>query len=35
MPDMTKIKHFSEDNVNLIKEGFKIFDHGKQLTNFK
>ena len=32
-PDMSNIKNFTEDEVNLIKEGFDIFDHGKQLTD--
>ena len=35
MPDMSKVKYFTEDEVNLIKEGFDIFDHGKQLIDLK
>jgi Ca2+-binding EF-hand superfamily protein len=35
MPDMSKIKHFTEDDVLLIKDGFDIFDHGKQLIDLK
>jgi Ca2+-binding EF-hand superfamily protein len=33
MPDMSKIRVFTEEEVNIIKEGFDIFDHGKQLTD--
>lgn len=33
MPDMSKIKNFSEEDLELIREGFEVFDHGKQLTD--
>ena len=33
MPDMTKIRDFSEDDLNLIRDGFEVFDHGKQLID--
>ena len=33
VPDLTKIKIFTEEEVNIIKEGFEIFSHGKALTD--
>ena len=32
-PDMTKLKHFTEDEVTAVKEGFDVFDHGRQLIS--
>ena len=32
-PDMNKLKNFSEDEVNIAKEGFDVFDYGKQIIS--
>ncbi|OMJ66373.1 hypothetical protein SteCoe_36793 [Stentor coeruleus] len=33
MPDMNRIRNFTEDDVLIIQQGFEVFDHGKQLTD--
>lgn len=35
MPDLSKIKYFTEEDATIIRDGFDIFDHGKQLTDLK
>lgn len=30
-PDMTKMKNFTEEELNVAKEGFDIFDHGRAM----